>query len=85
MQNFEKRFVGFNVYERFEEPMIKYLSALVVEQNGHTLKQFLENVLKQEENERKKEILHYEDRAGIMTHNARLRVLMLIVEPNLLR
>lgn len=33
--NFEKRFVGFHVFERYETPMINYLSSLVIEKNGN--------------------------------------------------
>lgn len=41
LQNLEKRFVGFHTFERYEQPMVNYLSALILERNGNLLKNFL--------------------------------------------
>jgi hypothetical protein len=45
--NYEKRFVGFNVFEKYEQPMAQYLSRLIVDLNGRDFKRLLDSVQRQ--------------------------------------
>jgi hypothetical protein len=46
MINFEKRFVGFNVFDKYEKPMERHLTQLIINSNGAVFKEFLESVQK---------------------------------------
>ena len=53
--HFSKQFIGYNAFERYEIAMTKYLSSIIIDHNGSVFKNFLENIMKTEKTEDKKE------------------------------